>query len=323
MALSTRRKLLFAALVCVFALVAAEVLLRLVTYQVGLASIPEDQVRRHLEKDAMVFHDELGWVRDDLPNPGLGINAHGFRHPDVSQRKPAGTWRAFALGDSQTYGAGVDAPEAYPSQAEALLRERAPEGATVELINAGISGYTSLQALRLVQVKLLDWDPDAIIVDCRTHDSPRDDMVAGGATTGLLDRLTFHSRLAWTLRFAIERIRPQHARPMQAGAMEMSAQDLAATFGNHSLIVELARSEGFDLLFVDYPFWDGQQVTCLAPANELPAGVPVAPACAALRDAGVPLDQLFLDNNHLTVEGNRRVAQALAETIVGQGWLGE
>ena len=109
---------------------------------------------------------------------------------------------------------------------------------------------------------------------------------------------------------------------MQAGAMETSAQDLAARFGNHELIVELARSEGFDLLFVDYPFWDGQQVTCLAPEHELPDGVLVAPACAALRDAGVPLDQLFLDNNHLTVEGNRRVAEALEESIAGAGWLG-
>ncbi len=144
--MSTRRKPLYTALVLVIALLGAELALRLVTHQVGLATIPEDQVRRHLEKDAMVYHPELGWVRDDLPNPGLGINAEGFRHPDVSKAKPQSTWRAFALGHSQTCGAGVDAPDAYPSQAEAMLRQRAPAGVQVELINAGISGHTWLQA---------------------------------------------------------------------------------------------------------------------------------------------------------------------------------
>ncbi len=319
--MTTRRKLLYASLVLILVLLGAELALRLLTHQVGLATIPEDQVRRHLEKDAMVYHPELGWVRDDLPNPGLGINAEGFRHPDVSRAKPQGTWRAFALGDSQTYGAGVDAPDAYPSQAEALLRQRAPAGVQVELINAGISGYTSLQALRLIRTKLLHWEPDAVIVDCRTHDSPREGAGAQGSGGGLLDRLTFHSRLAWSLRFVVDRLRPEHARPMRAGAMEMSAEQLAASFGNHEPIVELAREHDLQLLFVDYPFWDGERVTCLAPAHELPPGVPVAPACAALGQAGLPLDRLFLDNNHLTVEGNRRVACALTETILAQGWL--
>lgn len=319
--MSIGRKLLYATLVLVLVLVGAEIVLRLVTHQVGLATIPEDQVRRHLEQDAMLYHPELGWVRGDLPNPGLGINAEGFRHPDVAKAKPPGTWRAFALGDSQTYGAGVDGPQAYPSQAEALLRERAPAGVGVELINAGISGYTSLQALRLVRSRLLDWEPDAIIIDCRTHDSPREDLPGAAGGGGLLDRLTFHSRLAWSLRFAVERVRPAHARPMQAGAMEMSADELAASFGNHEPIVQLARDEGLQLIFVDYPFWDGQRVTCLAPAHELPKGVPVVPACAALADAGLPLEQLFLDNNHLTIEGNRRVAEALAGAIEQQGWL--
>ena len=320
--MSIGRKLLYATLVLVLVLVGAEIVLRLVTHQVGLATIPEEQVRSHLEQDAMRFHPELGWERSDLPNPGLGINAHGFRHPEVSRAKPAGTWRAFALGDSQTYGAGVDAPQAYPSQAEAMLRERAPAGLSVELINAGISGYTSLQALRLVRLKLLEWQPDALVVDCRTHDSNREDVPGAVGDAGLLERLTFHSRLAWTLRFVVELLRPENARPMRVDALERTAESLAAAFGNHEPIAQLAREHDLQLIFVDYPFWDDGRVACLAPNHELPKGVPVAPACAALASAGVPLDQLFLDNNHLTVEGNRRVGQALAEAILQQGWLG-
>jgi len=321
--MSTGRKILYATAVLVFVLVGAEVALRLLTHQVGLSTIPEEQVRRHLEQDAMLYDPDLGWVRGDLPNPGLGINAEGFRHPDVSRAKPAGTWRAFALGDSQTYGAGVDAPDAYPSQAEAFLRARAPAGVQVELINAGISGYTSLQVLRLVRSKLVDWDPDAIIIDCRTHDSPREDLPGAAGGGGLLGRLTFHSRLAWSLRFVVDRARPDAARPMHAHAMERSTEQLAASFGNHEPIVQMAEQHGLELIFVDYPFWQEDRITCLAPAHELPAGVPVALACKALADAGLPLDQLFLDNNHLTVEGNRRVAQVLAAAIEQQGWLGE
>ncbi len=329
MALSLSKKLGFSALAGLLALGALELGLRAFTREVGYASIPDETVRAHVEQEAMKYDPLLGWTRAELPMPKLGINAEGFRYGDVEQQKPAGTWRAFTLGDSQTYGAGVAAHQSYTAFAEQDLRQRLSDGRQLELINTGISGYTSLQALRLIRSKLLDWQPDLLVVDCRTHDSARDDVLDPTMNAGRLRQLLFHSRTYYLLHFAIERLRPRHARPMRGGSLDTPAAELQANFGNHELILELTRREGIDLLFVDYPFWEtapqGSQkedkVICLAPRRELPEGVPVAPICEALQRSGKRPSELFLDNNHLSVLGNQIAGQALAEAIRQQGLL--
>ena len=45
-------------------------------------------------------------------------NSLGWRGPDVSRPKPPGTFRILGLGDSFTYGAGVDAAETYLARLE-------------------------------------------------------------------------------------------------------------------------------------------------------------------------------------------------------------
>lgn len=316
------RKVRFSLAAVLIGFLILEVGLRAVTSEVGRWSVHDQRVIDHVSGDHMRYHSSLGWVRGDLPNPGLGLNSAGFRHPDVARDKPAGGWRAFALGDSQTFGAGVEAEDAWPSQAEALLQKRMPS-ASIELINAGISGYTSLQVLRLVDSVLLDWHPDALIIDCRTRDSLRDEGLEAELGHDLLNRVTFHWRTLWVLRTAIERVRPGRPRSMHLHDMSRDDPQLPVDFGNHGLIVDLAAREDLEVLFVDYPFWESGGIGCLAPTAELPDGAVVAPACAALQATGLPAERLFLDNNHLTVEGNRRVAEAVVSAVLVQGWLEE
>jgi len=308
---TTSRKLLFALALTVALLVVVEVVLRVATREVAKATIPDELVLAHLEKGAMTHDPLLGWVRADLPLPSEGINSLGWRYAELDQQKPSGTWRAFTLGDSQTYGAGVPADKSYTAFAE---RELAADGA-VQLINTGTSGYGSLQAIRLIESKLLDWDPDLLIVDCRTFDQPRD--LSGPDLSGFseLEQVLFGWRTYYVLRFAVDRLRPDHARPMQSGAMEMSPEELEERFGNHELIVHAAREADVPLMFLDYPFWDSRGITCLAPPDELPQGVPVGRVCDALQQSGRPASELFLDNNHLSEAGNRIVGEALATAI--------
>ena len=313
--MTTSRKLLFAGLITLVLLAVVEVVLRISTREVAKATIPDELVLAHLEAGAMTHDPILGWVRADLPLPSEGINSLGWRYSELDQAKPAGTWRAFTLGDSQTYGAGVPADKSYTAFAERAL---AADGA-LQLINTGTSGYGSLQAIRLIESKLLDWDPDLLIVDCRTYDQPRDQSGPDLSGFSELEQLLFHWRTYYVLRFAIDRMRPDHARPMQSGAMEMSPEELKERFGNHDLIVEAAREAEVPLMFLDYPFWDNRGITCLAPPEELPEGVPVGRVCKALQDSGQPPSKLFLDNNHLAEEGNRIVGEALAAAIREHG----
>jgi len=282
-------------------------------------------VRHSIAADELAYHPLLGWVHDSLPNPELGINEDGFRHAPVSKRKPAGTWRAFAIGDSQTMGSGVAAHESWPAVAEDLLRQRTGGGPEVELINAAVAGYTSLHALRLIRLRLLDWDPDLIILDSRTFDSPRDDITTDSASGAALGRLAFHSRMVWAIELGLGRHSGAQGREAGPEGLLRPASELEDRFGNHALIAELLRRHGVRVLFLDYPFHKvalgGDTMAALAPSHELPPGEALAETVPALTASGFTPDELTLDLNHLSVEGNAVVGGVVAETILEEGLL--
>ncbi len=130
------RRLGYAVVVGLAAAFIAEGVARLVIRESVYASVPSEAVKSHLAVAGdLVYDPVLGWRRSVLPNPVLGLERHGFRHADVAEAKAPGALRGFVLGDSQTFGAGVDPGEDYPSVAEATLRSR---GLDVEVINAGV-----------------------------------------------------------------------------------------------------------------------------------------------------------------------------------------
>ncbi|MCP4918749.1 MAG: SGNH/GDSL hydrolase family protein [Proteobacteria bacterium] len=317
----TLKKIVFAGITTVLVLVAAEGVARLAKSEVGRASIPEPEIQVHVENGAMKYHPELGWVRAELPLWSQGLNTDGFRYgKDVERAKPDGHWRAFALGDSQTYGAGVDWQESYPAVAEAELH--ATHGAEgVQLINAGISGYGSLQSLKLIRHQLLDFDPDLIIVDAQTRDDLRDDLVHATAGTSRLQELLFYSRAYYFLRVAVERTTGGTGRRMSAQALPPPGKHQRDnTYGNHDLIWELGKREGFEVLFVNYPVQDREGgVACLGLDAELPEGAHIARVCEALQDSGYTQDELFFDTNHLRPLGCEISGKALAAAIEEYG----
>lgn len=96
-------------------------------------------------------------------------NAHGCRGPDFAVPKPAGTFRIVCLGGSTTYETGVRADlEAYPARLEALLRSRGL--AQVEIVNAGVPGYSSFESSLLLQLRVFEWQPDLVLYYDNTND---------------------------------------------------------------------------------------------------------------------------------------------------------
>ncbi len=324
MALSPTRKLGFSVLTVVLLLAGVELFLRASTHMLGVATIPADEVRAHVQAEELVADPTYGWVRKQVPDPDRHVDVHGFRTPEpFDDAKPAGTWRAFTFGDSQTYGAGVDVDESYTAVALRAIRSSRPDQ-PVELINTALSGYGSLQALRLIQHRVLAWDPDLLIIDCRIGDQVRDEIVAASPAHPRLDALLFRWRTYYVLRFGIERLRGRTA-PMRAGA----EQERHEQAGNHDQIMAVAAAAGVPVVFLDYPFWNmpsldprrqadmpDDEISCMAPASRLPPGAASISICQALRDSGHPARELFLDNNHMSAEGNRIAGEALAEGLL-------
>jgi lysophospholipase L1-like esterase len=100
------------------------------------------------------------------PGYEVGENRHnslGFRGDEIAVPKPPGVFRIVAVGASTTYTAWVrDYKRSYPHVLQEILRERGYP--SVEVVNAGAMGYTTWESLINLELRVLDLDPDLVIV---------------------------------------------------------------------------------------------------------------------------------------------------------------
>ncbi len=101
------------------------------------------------------------------------VNRDGHRGPRAGERgRPV--LRIAALGDSFTFGYGVQEEQAWPRRLEQLLRERA-QGGGVEVLNLGVGGYGTAQEARLLRRRWEALRPDLAIVALYVGNDPADD----------------------------------------------------------------------------------------------------------------------------------------------------
>jgi hypothetical protein len=95
----------------------------------------------------------------------IHTNSLGFRGGEISRVKPPGTYRIVGLGDSYTFGAGVDYEDTYLRSLEKLLNKSNPSTSIhYESVNLGVSGYNTVQELATLREEGLSLHPDLIIV---------------------------------------------------------------------------------------------------------------------------------------------------------------
>jgi lysophospholipase L1-like esterase len=95
------------------------------------------------------------------------INQDGIRDRDYTPEKPSGTFRIAAVGDSVTFGFGLELKDTWPKQLERELQKTQPH---VEVINFGVMGYNTPQEAERIQDKVLKYQPDLIIIDYSLND---------------------------------------------------------------------------------------------------------------------------------------------------------
>jgi len=151
--LSTGKKLVFALIVLVLFIFAAEGLLRVWVY-----FIREEFERYDVATQTWVLVP--GTYRS--LNKEVVVNSDGFSGAELLEDGDD-LWRIVAVGDSNTFGAG-SLHHSYPGALQRILREQAKPGRRFEVINAGIQGLDSLHALRRLRAKVLPLDPDVITI---------------------------------------------------------------------------------------------------------------------------------------------------------------
>lgn len=117
------------------------------------------------------------------PNPNAEfskykINSSGFRGREYSIEKPANTFRIVILGDSIVWGHELAESETIAGQLERSLNEMG-KAMQFEVLNFGVSGYSTQQEVELFVESAQKFDPDFVIVGFCLNDFEESSVEAG------------------------------------------------------------------------------------------------------------------------------------------------
>ena len=111
--------------------------------------------------------NQKGWVDDGF----VTTNSRGFRGGEVDIPKPPERLRIVALGDSVTFGWGVNDADTFCQQLEQQFRARRPD-VDVDVVNLAVPGYATRQEVALLQRNLAALQPDVVLLGFYENDLP-------------------------------------------------------------------------------------------------------------------------------------------------------
>lgn len=171
-----------------------------------------------------VYHWRLAPGTYDTRHGRVHVNALGLRGEEIDPEPPPGRLRVLALGGSSTFNYQAPDDGTWPARLERFLARSLD--AEVEVINAGVPGYSTYQSSMRLVTDLADLGPDLVLVYHLWNDlklfwmSDPEAMVAKWDRHGraqdasrllepspVLDRLSDRSHLVTAARFAAVRWR--------------------------------------------------------------------------------------------------------------------
>lgn len=329
-------------------------------FEIGLRVIYPHGVEKTMESGFpwLVRQPVVGWRNAaNYRSPNFSTNEQHLRGPEISLDKPEGVLRIACLGDSRTFGIWLDRgglrfDNDYPRLLQKRI-DRADPARRVEVLNIGVIGYTTVQAIRQLVTYVPRLDPDILVVNLGVNDhvpswdpslqvrTPENPLLVALLSATHEWRLVQLGLAAWA---GIEEHPPAWSIPWVAPG-EYTA--------NLRRIVELAEQIDTRLLFLhqglrpldlgeDIPAVPGEGVNPLRllGAKDLAdlhrqhgeyrerlgdvareSGVPLIDASELLGRDGRPPGYGPYDQIHTNVEGARQVAEAIHRALLQRDWL--
>jgi hypothetical protein len=269
--LSRRRKAAYGAVTLLLFLLAVEGLGR-VAVAMGVAPDPHAETLRKVWASGGWSVDPLlGWGlfpdrESDQGGARCESNSLGLRDEEIPVQKPRGEIRLLTIGDSTVLGFGVRADQTFSDRLEKSLRKTAH--APVQVINAGIPGYTSCQSLLYLRDRGLELHPDVVIVETNFND--RRAVFPDGAPDSeahfrstyrkirwreFLDHSTAYALFQNLLLSAGDVLSRGYADYRRISVDAPPRVSLRAYEENMREIVRLARDAGASVILVGLPDW--------------------------------------------------------------------
>ena len=294
--------------------------------------------------ETMEFDPRLFWkLKDSLDNFRVAGNIRnipidfrlttrsGLRNRPISPVKEG--YRILALGDSCTFGLGVNDDETWPARLETLL---AAEECTAEVINTGVPGYTVFQGNRFLSGRGLSLKPDMIIACFGFNEvikwrTMSDIETAYFMNLHYYDRILSSSRLYYGLKSLLFRFKkrglPEHPENKEEEPDGSGNQTSRARLNPDEFVENLIElhdvcsKNDIVLVLIIWPYSD----QIFRRFNRLVAYQPLIHEFG--RRNNVPVvnlvnkfitdgNELFLDNVHANSRGCSVTASAVHKTII-------
>ncbi|MFT7621219.1 MAG: hypothetical protein ACI9WU_000380 [Myxococcota bacterium] len=239
-----------------------------------------------------------------IPPSRVVISDQGLRERPVMVPRPAGERRIICLGDSFTFGWGVDVEHTWCRKLEEIL------GPPWRSINLGVPGYNTSQQLRLLQKVGLAFEPEVVLLMFNKTDlEPAVDHGDPDSTTAWL--LDHSAILRW---LHIEGFVGGGGGPEGEGegpegeGPEPGPSGEAAVRAGITQIGRLGRQKGFQAVMLMYPDHGGRQPIIEAALDSGMRWDSLLPATAG-EGLVIPQDM------HPNIEGHRRLAVHIAALV--------
>jgi len=169
-------------------LVACWLAAELVVAKLGILEVAPSLATGHPRRGYALRPNFAGVTKFGVP---IHVSSLGLRSPEIAIPKPPGMRRVLVIGDSVTFGAGVDDDAPFPHQLELLLRDAV--ACPVEVVNAGVSGYNSTKELDYFANEGQLVEPDVVVVYEVENDREITHPIAGGLASTLKEWIGYRS----------------------------------------------------------------------------------------------------------------------------------
>ncbi len=189
-------------------------------------------------------------VEADTDRGRVVTNSFGMRDRERQLVAPAGTARLAVLGDSFTFGFGVEAEETYPAVLERLLNGAG--GERFEVLNFGVGGYSTRDEAALLAHKVRAFKPRLVLLGYVLNDPEIDPVQPLQA---------YFAPVAWWQRFHLTRLvaRAANARAVARNGgnytryLHSEPRKWGSVVAAFAHIHELAREDGFEVAVAIFP----------------------------------------------------------------------
>jgi lysophospholipase L1-like esterase len=269
-------------------------------------------------EDPLIGHVHRPNRSAELMGVRVEINSDGLRD-DETPRAKGERWRILFLGDSLTFGWGVEKDETFEARLERQLQERRP----TEILNFGIGNYNTTQEVQLFLEKGLAYRPDQVVLFYFINDAEPVPRRSRWAWLGHARILTFY----WSrLRAAMARLSPRAGfREYYASLYAPGSAGWARTQRSFATLADACRERGIALQAVllpelhelgDYPFAEQHRLVMEALREQ---GIPALDLAPLFPDVDPP-ERLWVarDDAHPNARAHEIIAR-LTRDFIAEG----